>query len=820
MTFLLLSLWGCLDNVKPVDADGDGYEPLSVAGTDCDDRAADVHPGAPERCDGQDQDCDGEIDEEPIDGVALYLDADRDGLGVGEALGAACAVPEGQSAVEGDCDDNDPAIGGPSTWYSDLDGDGYGASPTDEGCDAPGGAVALPGDCDDNNNTRSPAATERCDGVDQDCDDEIDEDADDASTWYTDADGDGHGDPDTEYIACESDGGVGLGDDCDDQDAGAAPGLDELCDGWDNDCDGDIDEDDAADAALWYADVDGDGYGDAADALLACATEGRVADATDCDDTDAGVHPAGTETCDSVDQDCDGIIDEDAVDALLWYADTDADNYGAGAAGTRSCAALAGYLPDAGDCDDTNAEIRPDADERCDGADNNCDGLTDGVDAIDPTIWYLDGDADGAGDVDNAEVGCDAPAGRVADARDCDDTNVSIGPEVPEVCNGLDDDCDGATDEDDATDAVTAYVDGDLDGAGDPATVTVSCTAPDNTVLVGGDCDDTDPLIAPDQSERCNGADDDCDGTADGSDAIDASTWYADTDGDSFGALDASILACEQPADASGDPTDCDDSRPEVSPAADELCDGEDGDCDGVVDDDALDATTWYVDRDGDLAGDPLAAIMACTAPDAVVSNGYDCDDTDSAVRPGAVEECDGVDNNCFGGVDDYPIGGYTWYYDLDDDGYGDPDGSTRVQCDQPVGFVRDNTDCDDRDDTIYPTAPELCDAVDADCDGDVAEPNSLDAPTWYADADGDSYGNPAAPTIQCDMPAAHVADATDCDDADATINPAIVETCDGRDQDCCVAVHHPIPVAPWLTQRASVPAPQAGTARANLPSA
>jgi hypothetical protein len=129
----------------------------------------------------------------------------------------------------------------------------------------------------------------------------------------TDDDGDGH-----LALSCG-------GDDCDDGDDSAHPGAEERCDGVDNDCDGSVDEDDAVDAGTWYADSDGDGFGDATTTTLACtAPTGSVDDATDSDDGDPSVHPDAAEVCgDGIDNDCDGVELPCAVSGLydLEYAD-------------------------------------------------------------------------------------------------------------------------------------------------------------------------------------------------------------------------------------------------------------------------------------------------------------------------------------------------------------------------------------------------------------------------------------------------------------------------------------------------------------------
>jgi hypothetical protein len=169
----------------------------------------------------------------------------------------------------------------------------------------------------------------------------------------------------------------------------------------------------------------------------------------DCDDDDATVNPAATETCDAVDNDCDGTTDEDdAADASTWYGDADADTHGDPAASTVSCSAPAGHVADNTDCDDTNASVNPSASELCNGLDDDCDGTTDEDDAADAPTWYADADADTFGDPLSSTVACEAPAAHVADDTDCDDTSAAVNPAAAELCNGLDDDCDAATEED------------------------------------------------------------------------------------------------------------------------------------------------------------------------------------------------------------------------------------------------------------------------------------------------------------------------------------------------------------------------------------
>ncbi len=184
--------------------------------------------------------------------------------------------------------------------------------------------------------------------------------------------------PDSEPEDSEPPDGDGDGyagaDDCDDTDANIHPGATEVCDGVDNDCDGDVDE---GLTQTVYADVDGDGFGDDEVTEEACEPDsGQVGRGGDCDDNDASIHPEAPESCDGVDNDCDGEVDEDLGDT--WYEDFDGDGYGAPGTGIVVCdACLSGYVHDDNDCDDRDPSVSPGADEVCDGADNDCDGDVD-----------------------------------------------------------------------------------------------------------------------------------------------------------------------------------------------------------------------------------------------------------------------------------------------------------------------------------------------------------------------------------------------------------------------------------------------------------
>ena len=576
---------GQVDSGTPaVDADGDGF----AEADDCDDTNAEIHPGAVERCDGQDNNCDGLVD------------------------------------------DNDPALFGASTWHADADLDGYGGTQFETtACEAPSGYVDNNADCNDWNLNAHPGADEVCDSIDNDCDGTLDEDdATDASTWYLDSDGDGFGSTTTTTTACDAPAGYSLHDgDCDDTDPQYNPGaLEADCtDANDYNCDG----------SVGYADADSDGF-------PACE---------DCDDSSASVNDSAVEVCDGQDNNCNGLVDADdsaIADATTWYGDADGDGYGGSQFTAQACSAPQGYVASSDDCNDLDPNSHPGAVEICDSADNDCDTQVDeGVE----TTFYADGDSDGFGDPSTTTEGCSVPIGYVANGDDCDDTNAQVSPAAYELCDSADNDCDGSVDED-ALDRTDWYPDADSDGYGDGSTSQSACSAPANHVTDSADCNDADGSIHPAATELCDSVDNDCDGSTDEADAADAQTWFPDTDYDSYGDSTNPTVACTQPAQHVAVGGDCDDSNGAISPAATEVCDTVDNDCDGALDeDDASDAATWYLDGDLDGYGD--ATTTACSQPSGYLASGGDCDDTASAVNPGAHESCNGIDDDCNGQIDE-----------------------------------------------------------------------------------------------------------------------------------------------------------------------
>jgi alpha-tubulin suppressor-like RCC1 family protein len=340
-------------------------------------------------------------------------------------------------------------------------------------------------DCDDNDRNRYPGNVEVCDEADHD------EDCDLTTYGRVDADLDG-------FDSGRCCNGATCGPDCDDLRGAVTPLATEACDGFDNDCDGLVDE---TVAVTVFADLDGDGFGAGAP-ISACAGVARTSPlGTDCDDADVTRHPAQLEICDGQDNNCDalGLIDEDAV-AVPWYPDADGDGFGDPLGSVIvACAPQAGHALRATDCDDTAASISPIAAETCDGRDNDCDGVANFVIGVNDLE-----DDDGDGLVDSACVG----------GTDCDDADEASGPGEVEQCDGRDNDCDDLVDED-AVDTLW-YRDLDDDGVGSVVSGTViACQAPAGYRAAGGDCDDEDAQRYPDQAESCDGLDGDCDGAID-----------------------------------------------------------------------------------------------------------------------------------------------------------------------------------------------------------------------------------------------------------------------------------------------------------------
>ncbi len=694
------------------DVDQDGYDGIDAGGDDCDDQDVNTFPGATEFADGKDNDCDGWIDED-----LSTTDDDQDG----------------QSEADGDCDDYDDTIylGAPETPYDGIDQDCDGSDLTDVDNDGFSSSTVSEGtDCNDDDASVYPGATETpYDDIDQDCD----------GSDLTDVDQDGY---DAETVPG--------GSDCDDQDAMVHPGAVETpYDGIDQDCDGSD-----------LTDVDNDGH------------DATVAGGDDCNDGDEAIHPGAEELCDDIDNNCDNVVDKDAVDRSTYFTDGDHDGFGNPENPQLACAPTGSLVEDNSDCDDTSADIHPGADETCNELDDDCDGSVDeGV----QTTFYEDADSDGFGNPDADTDACSAPDGYVSNPDDCDDTDANTFPNATETCDERDNDCDGSIDEGVQT---TFFLDADSDGFGNPDKTTLACSAPDGYVSDNTDCRDTNDLINPAQQESCNGLDDDCDGSID--EGV-LRTFYLDADDDRFGDPNSPDETCAPAPGYVSDNTDCDDTNPNIHPGAAETCNELDDDCDGSIDEGVQ--STFFLDSDGDGYGNPDVTTPACSVPSGFADNSTDCNDANPDIHPGAAETCNELDDDCDNSVDEGVQS--TFFLDSDGDGYGTPDVTT-LACSAPSGFTTDATDCNDSTANIHPGASETCNALDDDCDGSVDEGVQT---TFFLDSDGDGYGNPSATTLACAPPDGYVSDNTDCNDNLDQVHPGAPELCNAIDDDCDGAV-------------------------------
>ena len=207
----------------------------------------------------------------------------------------------------------------------------------------------------------------------------------------------------------------------------------------------------------YYADNDGDGYGDDATATQYCsAPDHYILQGGDCDDNDASVFPGNEETCNGVDDNCDGLLDaeDSSLASSVWYEDADADGYGNRDVLLDSCRQPEGYVANADDCNDNNLTINPKTEESCNGIDDNCDGIVDNIDALiaSDNTWYEDADGDGYGNELVFLTACTAPVGYVQQSGDCVDNDSSIYPSAEELCDGIDNNCDDLVDDNCNTD--------------------------------------------------------------------------------------------------------------------------------------------------------------------------------------------------------------------------------------------------------------------------------------------------------------------------------------------------------------------------------
>jgi hypothetical protein len=674
---------GSAGNCKPVctDADGDGFyaEGGSCGPADCDDNDNTTYPGAPELCDGINNDCDGQVNE----GLSMTGLDGRTFTGVGQSCGAGVcaggttrcgldkaglicgtedmAGAETCNGMDDNCDGQTDEGGVcPSIfYYCDQDGDTYISSDTTGTCNsyncAPFGCTATPGDdCDDANFTTHAGAAEVCNGIDDDCS-ALTADGS-GESWYNQGTSCGLGkcDGNTGVLTCQAGAQV---DTCNPY-AGA---VSESCndatgyDGSDNNCDGTTDLD-----CNSYCDQDGDNY----TSHEICVSAGELPG--DCDDTSADINPGKEDiACDGIDQDCST--------ADFQGTDIDGDGY-----------KIEGGLCGAIDCNDANASIYPGKTEsqQCLGASETCPGTQERTcqDAGTYTSWtacdYTESNGQTCSDTDEctaddvcSEGSCTGSQVTCGSAGSCDGTNkiwtgtcdavlgCTIQDAPAETCNGIDDDCDIAIDE-------------DFLFLGSACTNGIGACARNGAMVCASDGLATDCNAHPGipGTELCDAGltDEDCDGSVnENCQCIEGQTK---TCGNS------NIGECKQgtqTCDINGNWGQCTGAVY----ATTEICDGKDNDCNGQTDESLADITTDIYGY-GNI-GECRVQIEKCTEGSYQISQ--------QAIAP-ATEICDGKDNDCNGQTDDV---------DIDLDGFNDCNGQDKctglILPPRPVAFVKLN---------------------------------------------------------------------------------------------------------------------------------
>ncbi len=430
------------------------------------------------------------------------------------------------------------------------------------------------------------------------------------------------------------------------------------------------------------------------DQSIACETSSECDDALFCNGKevcrDGFCRPGKPPTCDDgIECTLDGC-DEEERRCTHEGPDEDEDGHV-----DALCVDDAG-APLGDDCDDQDALSYPGNVEVCDPEhrDEDCDPTTFGKRDADRDGYY---DAFCCNQQDDGEMLC---------GRDCDDHKTNVNPQGVEVCDFLDNDCNGEVDE---GVAIVMYPDTDHDGHGDDSKAPVNtCAGAVGYAGINDDCDDSDPEVFKGQFEICDGKDNNCDPERLADEIKEQAPWYLDQDGDTYGdAGSTPVFSCYRPTGRVLSQNDCDDGDKTVNPNATEICDAKDNDCNGWADAKAMGVNN-FEDDDGDLVADADCG-------------GDDCDDNDPRTAGGAEEVCDHIDNNCNGEVDEQTVQNI-WYVDKDGDGWGVVIGSALASCDPIPNRASKFGDCDDSDGAVHPDVTETCDGIDNDCDGKADE--------------------------------------------------------------------------------------------------